>query len=175
MQAGAVAPAAPAVAAAPGKNDELVPNLNNYVRGKLSRTEVLTFADCARALGEAQSCSSWDRACRQHQLQLPQLQGLCPVQQHCIKAASTVMSEACSSIPPSSCSTLRSCSVIICDSLTRTCKQQQCVPSHMALACFDLPLAALPACKTTVRAARYHTVSSMSTVFSLLWAALCLL
>lgn len=53
MQAGAVAPAAPAaVAAAPGKNDELVPNLNNYVRGKLSRAEVLTFADCARALGE---------------------------------------------------------------------------------------------------------------------------
>jgi hypothetical protein len=62
MQAGAVALAAPAVAAAPGKNDELVPNLNNYVRGKLSRTEVLTFADCARALGELQYCSSsWDR------------------------------------------------------------------------------------------------------------------
>uniref|UniRef100_A0A383W189 SH3 domain-containing protein n=1 Tax=Tetradesmus obliquus TaxID=3088 RepID=A0A383W189_TETOB len=54
MQAGAVAPAAPAaVAAAPGKNDELVPNLNNYVRGKLSRAEVLTFADCARALATA--------------------------------------------------------------------------------------------------------------------------
>ncbi|KAF6252279.1 hypothetical protein COO60DRAFT_1704362 [Scenedesmus sp. NREL 46B-D3] len=53
MQAGPAAPAAVATPAAPGKNDELVPNLNNYVRGKLSRTEVLTFADCARALATA--------------------------------------------------------------------------------------------------------------------------
>jgi hypothetical protein len=67
MQAGAVAPAAPAavaVAAAPGKNDELVPNLNNYVRGKLSRTEVLTFADCARALGELNGiAAAWIVSC----------------------------------------------------------------------------------------------------------------
>lgn len=34
------------------KNEELVPNLNNYVRGKLSKSEGLTFADCARALGQ---------------------------------------------------------------------------------------------------------------------------
>lgn len=40
------------MAAPPPKNDELVPNLNNYVRGKLSKSEVLTFTDCARALGE---------------------------------------------------------------------------------------------------------------------------
>lgn len=40
-----------AMAAPPVKNDELVPNLNNYVRGKLSKSEILTFADCARALG----------------------------------------------------------------------------------------------------------------------------
>jgi hypothetical protein len=66
MQAGAVAPAAPAaVAAAPGKNDELVPNLNNYVRSKLSRTEVLTFADCARALGELNGiAAAWIVSCK---------------------------------------------------------------------------------------------------------------
>lgn len=35
------------------RNDELlVPNLNNYVRGRLSKTEVPAFSDCARALGE---------------------------------------------------------------------------------------------------------------------------
>lgn len=47
-----------ATAAAPGKHDELVPNLNNYVRGKLSKSEVLTFADCARALGESSTVTA---------------------------------------------------------------------------------------------------------------------
>ena len=41
-----------AMAAPTSKNDELVPSLNNYVRAKLSKSEVLTFTDCARALGE---------------------------------------------------------------------------------------------------------------------------
>lgn len=39
--------------AAPAKSDaELVPTLNNYVRAKLSKNEVISFADCARALGK---------------------------------------------------------------------------------------------------------------------------
>eukprot|EP00878_Enallax_costatus_P001838 GHUV01001996.1.p1 GENE.GHUV01001996.1~~GHUV01001996.1.p1 ORF type:complete len:1153 (+),score=396.09 GHUV01001996.1:337-3795(+) len=42
-----------AMAAPSSKNDELVPNLNNYVRARLSKSEVLTFTDCARALAEA--------------------------------------------------------------------------------------------------------------------------
>lgn len=32
--------------------EELVPTLNQYARSKLRSGEVLTFADCARALGE---------------------------------------------------------------------------------------------------------------------------
>eukprot|EP00882_Tetradesmus_deserticola_P018649 GHRQ01020029.1.p1 GENE.GHRQ01020029.1~~GHRQ01020029.1.p1 ORF type:complete len:407 (+),score=161.44 GHRQ01020029.1:535-1755(+) len=53
MQPGPATPAAVATPTAPGRNDELVPNLNNYVRAKLSKSEVLTFADCARALAVA--------------------------------------------------------------------------------------------------------------------------
>lgn len=35
-----------------GQPEELIPTLNVYVRSKLTRSEVLNFADCARALGE---------------------------------------------------------------------------------------------------------------------------
>lgn len=39
----------------PRNPDDLVPNnnLNNYVRSKLSKSEVPSFNDCARALGES--------------------------------------------------------------------------------------------------------------------------
>ncbi|KAF8062701.1 SPAC3H8.02 [Scenedesmus sp. PABB004] len=47
-------PASPGAALAqPARGEELVPNLNNYVRGKLSRSEALSFADVARALAHA--------------------------------------------------------------------------------------------------------------------------
>jgi hypothetical protein len=41
--------------AGPAPGEELVPTLNQYVRSKLRSSEVLTFADCARALGERQA------------------------------------------------------------------------------------------------------------------------
>jgi len=49
------------------RNDE-VPNLNNYVRSKLSKSEVPGFSECARALGEcsdripSQSCQITNRS-----------------------------------------------------------------------------------------------------------------
>jgi hypothetical protein len=39
--------------AARGEPDQLVGNLNNYVRSKLSKSEVPSFADTTRALGES--------------------------------------------------------------------------------------------------------------------------
>lgn len=53
-------PIAPSPSPSPGpRGDELVPNnnLNNYVRSKLSKSEVPSFSDCARALGELHGCS----------------------------------------------------------------------------------------------------------------------
>lgn len=40
--------------AARGEPDQLVGNLNTYVRSKLSKSEVPSFADTTRALGESQ-------------------------------------------------------------------------------------------------------------------------
>ena len=53
MQGAAPQPGAGVTVPSPTpRNDELVPNLNNYVRSKLSKSEVPGFSDCTRALGE---------------------------------------------------------------------------------------------------------------------------